>query len=144
MHPTLRKCQNIERHITRRWVAAISPGFDSLNIKVTSQTMPKVTCSPCVPTRVKKLERKALRCGPAPISIRWWNSYSSIPRKASPNSPVRSEEHTSELQPLLRTSYAVLCLKKQNRLEAHLDRLEHLRHNYVLLDPRLTRVRVRC
>src|SRR3546814_3927419 len=27
---------------------------------------------------------------------------------------LRSEEHTSELQSLLRTSYAVLCLKKQN------------------------------
>src|SRR3546814_8039867 len=27
---------------------------------------------------------------------------------------VRSEEHTSELQSLMRTSYAVLCLKKKN------------------------------
>src|SRR3546814_3689854 len=27
---------------------------------------------------------------------------------------VRSEEHTSELQSLLRTSYAVFCLKKKN------------------------------
>src|SRR3546814_4753840 len=27
----------------------------------------------------------------------------------------RSEEHTSELQSLMRISYAVLCLKKQNR-----------------------------
>src|SRR3546814_7895607 len=27
--------------------------------------------------------------------------------------PVRSEEHTSELQSLMRTSYAVFCLKKQ-------------------------------
>src|SRR3546814_3504033 len=26
---------------------------------------------------------------------------------------VRSEEHTSELQPLMRSSYAVFCLKKQ-------------------------------
>src|SRR3546814_9193819 len=26
----------------------------------------------------------------------------------------RSEEHTSELQPLMRISYAVLCLKKKN------------------------------
>src|SRR3546814_8501262 len=26
--------------------------------------------------------------------------------------PGRSEEHTSELQPLMRISYAVLCLKK--------------------------------
>src|SRR3546814_7683176 len=27
----------------------------------------------------------------------------------------RSEEHTSELQPLMRTSYAVFCLKKKKR-----------------------------
>src|SRR3546814_4971542 len=28
---------------------------------------------------------------------------------------IRSEEHTSELQSLMRISYAVFCLKKQNR-----------------------------
>src|SRR3546814_8609754 len=28
---------------------------------------------------------------------------------------LRSEEHTSELQSLMRTSYAVLCLKKNNQ-----------------------------
>src|SRR3546814_9094510 len=28
--------------------------------------------------------------------------------------PCRSEEHTSELQSLMRISYAVFCLKKQN------------------------------
>src|SRR3546814_7530531 len=28
---------------------------------------------------------------------------------------VRSEEHTSELKPLMRSSYAVFCLKKQNK-----------------------------
>src|SRR3546814_3587499 len=28
--------------------------------------------------------------------------------------PPRSEEHTSELQALMRTSYAVFCLKKKN------------------------------
>src|SRR3546814_2738152 len=28
---------------------------------------------------------------------------------------ARSEEHTSELQPLMRISYAVLCLKKKRR-----------------------------
>src|SRR3546814_7013329 len=33
----------------------------------------------------------------------------STDRKA----PVRSEEHTSELQSLMRISYAVFCLKKQ-------------------------------
>src|SRR3546814_7025104 len=29
--------------------------------------------------------------------------------------PVRSEEHTSELQSLMRISYAVFCLKKKKR-----------------------------
>src|SRR3546814_6765778 len=31
-------------------------------------------------------------------------------------SPARSEEHTSELKSLMRTSYAVFCLKKQTTL----------------------------
>src|SRR3546814_5398527 len=30
---------------------------------------------------------------------------------------LRSEEHTSELQSLMRTSYAVFCLKTKNRLQ---------------------------
>src|SRR3546814_3853240 len=30
---------------------------------------------------------------------------------------ARSEEHTSELQSLMRISYAVFCLKKKNRIE---------------------------
>src|SRR3546814_9246556 len=32
---------------------------------------------------------------------------------------IRSEEHTSELQSLMRISYAVFCLKKQNNLPAN-------------------------
>src|SRR3546814_10501989 len=35
---------------------------------------------------------------------------------------VRSEEHTSELQSLMRISYAVFCLKKKNK--------RHTRYNY--------------
>src|SRR3546814_4589582 len=31
----------------------------------------------------------------------------------------RSEEHTSELQSLMRTSYAVFCLKKKNKHTRH-------------------------
>src|SRR3546814_3148933 len=30
--------------------------------------------------------------------------------------PARSEEHTSELQSLMRSSYAVFCLKKKNNI----------------------------
>src|SRR3546814_16646707 len=32
---------------------------------------------------------------------------------------VRSEEHTSELQSLMRISYAVFCLKKKHKLATH-------------------------
>src|SRR3546814_4698168 len=35
-------------------------------------------------------------------------------RRGSPLPACRSEEHTSELQSLMRTSYAVFCLKKKN------------------------------
>src|SRR3546814_8677412 len=33
----------------------------------------------------------------------------------------RSEEHTSELQSLMRISYAVFCLKKKKRIQYRLD-----------------------
>src|SRR3546814_5791867 len=32
---------------------------------------------------------------------------------------MRSEEHTSELPSLMRTSYAVFCLKKKNKTAVH-------------------------
>src|SRR3546814_4124070 len=35
-------------------------------------------------------------------------------RADRPHPPARSEEHTSELQSLMRLSYAVFCLKKKN------------------------------
>src|SRR3546814_1900856 len=36
-----------------------------------------------------------------------------------PEALQRSEEHTSELQSLMRTSYAVFCLKKTKHRESH-------------------------
>src|SRR3546814_7956178 len=38
-------------------------------------------------------------------------------RRAHPLTPVRSEEHTSELQSLMRISYAVFCLKKKTKTQ---------------------------
>src|SRR3546814_10139520 len=37
-----------------------------------------------------------------------------LPVAVAATSTQRSEEHTSELQSLMRTSYAVFCLKKKN------------------------------
>src|SRR3546814_3210860 len=42
-----------------------------------------------------------------------WNASASLPTGLYAIEPERSEEHTSELQSLMRTSYAVFCLKKK-------------------------------
>src|SRR3546814_10869832 len=41
------------------------------------------------------------------------DAFMAIARQVSAGSCARSEEHTSELQSLMRISYAVLCLKKK-------------------------------
>src|SRR3546814_2515558 len=43
-------------------------------------------------------------------SVRDWQKHSVV---AGKNFYARSEEHTSELQSLMRISYAVFCLKKK-------------------------------
>src|SRR3546814_1161796 len=42
----------------------------------------------------------------------------------------RSEEHTSELQSLMRISYAVFCLKKKNTDIHNYSRKEHIKTHY--------------
>src|SRR3546814_1807310 len=44
---------------------------------------------------------------------RYWPWHDRLPDRRSVAS--RSEEHTSELQSLMRISYAVFCLKKKNK-----------------------------
>src|SRR3546814_4115266 len=44
---------------------------------------------------------------------------------------LRSEEHTSELQSLMRISYAVFCLKKKKKHTANNEKMSHqLKHVY--------------
>src|SRR3546814_4758293 len=43
------------------------------------------------------------------------------------NGSTRSEEHTSELQSLMRTSYAVLCFKKKHK-SIHTLTTKHIEH----------------
>src|SRR3546814_4237452 len=47
-----------------------------------------------------------------------------IPHGRAGSVRVRSEEHTSELQSLMRISYAVFCLKKKNTNNKHI-RIPH-------------------
>src|SRR3546814_8238735 len=56
----------------------------------------------------------ALRC-----RLRWHLPIQHPAKSAAPpiipGTKLRSEEHTSELQSLMRSSYAVFCLKKTNK-----------------------------
>src|SRR3546814_1160248 len=45
--------------------------------------------------------------------------YMNVVRWVDQISARRSEEHTSELQSLMRNSYAVFCLKKKHRNKPH-------------------------
>src|SRR3546814_3127643 len=50
--------------------------------------------------------------------VAFYGRLTGKPDALHPKSPidiVRSEEHTSELQSLMRISYAVFCLKKKNK-----------------------------
>src|SRR3546814_4954381 len=43
-----------------------------------------------------------------------WACWALLAKARGKREPLRSEEHTSELQSLMRISYAVFCLKKKN------------------------------
>src|SRR3546814_2060763 len=43
---------------------------------------------------------------------------------------IRSEEHTSELQSLMRISYAVFCLKKKNKKIIQYNKRKYVNHKY--------------
>src|SRR3546814_6194819 len=56
----------------------------------------------------------------ARVGTLWrYKRYKRIHPVRNPARPARSEEHTSELQSLMRTSYAVFCLKKKKNDQTH-------------------------
>src|SRR3546814_1570569 len=62
-------------------------------------------------------------CTSTPASRRRW------PRASASRRSRRSEEHTSELQSLMRISYAVFCLKKKTQLKSQ-QHTQHERETY--------------
>src|SRR3546814_2647342 len=64
------------------------------------------------------------------VIIAGWASNSKYPFYSELD---RSEEHTSELQSLMRISYAVFCLKKKkNIFSNHINTIYHIKHNNIL------------
>src|SRR3546814_1748314 len=67
------------------------------------------------PTCVIAEDEEILRSALESLLREAWPELSIVASCDDGGSAVRSEEHTSELQSLLRTSYAVFCLKKKNK-----------------------------
>src|SRR3546814_6749997 len=78
-------------------------------------------------TQVERREQVRVGRGVGHAGVRWRTERATMPGKPAGGNPrvrfgrrqrmgtaVRSEEHTSELQSLMRISYAVFCLKKKN------------------------------
>src|SRR3546814_5698076 len=55
------------------------------------------------------------------------NPTLKAPNPPAPH-PARSEEHTSELQSLMRISYAVFCLKKKKNNQQRIDTRQNNTH----------------
>src|SRR3546814_2458443 len=58
------------------------------------------------------------------LPLSYWNSLMKAGARpmTARTKPTRSEEHTSELQSLMRISYAVFCLKKKKKKTNKYDR----------------------
>src|SRR3546814_2941672 len=79
--------------------------------------------APPAPAWVRWAKRRRPESGPAPPPAETASLERKIPFQLSAQlwtrgpgaALMRSEEHTSELQSLMRISYAVFCLKKKNK-----------------------------
>src|SRR3546814_3298901 len=79
--------------------------------------------------------------GSGPVSPRK-SLFRDFPNERPTRHHARSEEHTSELQSLMRISYAVFCLKKKttpNTLSHHIARHSHTYNQYHTKTPSNTR-----
>src|SRR3546814_1813378 len=73
--------------------------------------------APAAPESLTSGESFAAAAGVWPVEG-WWQAWGdaqlgALIDEGLAGSPDRSEEHTSELQSLMRISYAVFCLKKK-------------------------------
>src|SRR3546814_6900107 len=69
-----------------------------------------------IPELVARAFRVAMQGRPGPVVIALpEDMLDDVATVADAPTGVRSEEHTSELQSLMRISYAVFCLKKKNQ-----------------------------
>src|SRR3546814_7657565 len=101
------KTQGLPRASTVRCMSDWSVPYASTKPASTSKT----STLALIPARASRMATTALWAAqPA------WNGLVIVPklhRRPLAIDPARSEEHTSELQSLMRISYAVFCLQKK-------------------------------
>src|SRR3546814_8514172 len=102
--------------------------FQTLGVLVLDEQIEAVLAHRSIPSLGSREASRAVRCmagssWPGSGSGRSSSSLSSAKssgasssRSYATDSESRSEEHTSELQSLIRISYAVFCLKKKNNI----------------------------
>src|SRR3546814_9939049 len=88
---------------------------------------------PSMKARMAELEREkaeiTARLAEAPVGIPYVHpGIAEIYKRKVAKLTERSEEHTSELQSLMRISYAVFCLKKKNKKKLRSNEERKLRH----------------
>src|SRR3546814_398959 len=80
-------------------------------------------------TRLKRFSLLADYLGAKESDIAAWNAARPERARDAVNARritnIRSEEHTSELQSLMRTSYAVFCLKKKRNITTRMQALRY-------------------
>src|SRR3546814_8629223 len=89
------------------WLIALSPAFAIWVWRSRNRSVAAVrdrNVNDCVMARLKSTESSDSN----------WRGVVDDGYSRMPKMPPRSEEHTSELQSLMRISYAVFCLKKKN------------------------------
>src|SRR3546814_6527308 len=104
-HLSLHDALPILRHTDRRSGRSGKPQKPSLASGGSAPTPLKRRIGICNKSRSPPF------CVPDMISN--WQGASSEPDQGRPLEKKRSEEHTSDLQSLMRISYAVFCLKKK-------------------------------
>src|SRR3546814_6249469 len=98
---------------------ALASGADMICFDLEDGTAPgrkeeaRRVCLPIFAGRTERPVRRLLRIN-SPRSEEGLRDLLCLAETATPpNGIIRSEEHTSELQSLMRISYAVFCLKKK-------------------------------
>src|SRR3546814_2271328 len=89
---------------------------------ITSIELPHRHVQPVIRIQATQIDADALGVGTGPVKALYPACRAEdVPGLAAAEA-IRSEEHTSELQSLMRISYAVFCLKKKKTTQTTTDK----------------------